>query len=211
MAPVIQAASGLKVTTQSYQQIVSGLRSRRIGKSVFSTHATVERHMKFVVASLLVFSICANAQGVFGRRAPGFSLPDLKYQQHDIQDYRGKVVLLDIMKTDCPHCQDLTRTLEQVKAKYGDKIQIFSIVNPPDSAPSVSRYISEFKITYPVLLDCGQVVASYLQITPQKPSLVVPHLIVIDKAGMIQRDMTEGTQGGLSLQAIASTIDPLLK
>lgn len=168
--------------------------------------------MKFAVVCLLALSLSASAQGVFGRRAPGFSLQDINYKQfYDIQDYRGKVVLLDIMKTDCPHCQELTRTLEQVKAKYGDKIQLLSIVNPPDSPQNIARYIKEFNLTYPILLDCGQVVASYLQLSPQRPSLVVPHLIVIDKAGMIRRDMSEGTQGGLSLQAITSTVDPLVK
>ena len=35
-------------------------------------------------------------------RAPGFSLPDLKADQHDLADYRGKVVILEFMQTTCP-------------------------------------------------------------------------------------------------------------
>ena len=48
------------------------------------------------------------ALGLFGanefsnRRAPGFSLADSKFQQHDPQDYRGKVVIVDFMQTTCP-------------------------------------------------------------------------------------------------------------
>ena len=39
------------------------------------------------------------------RRAPGFALPDLGYTHtYDLQDYRGKVVVIDIMSTTCPHC-----------------------------------------------------------------------------------------------------------
>ena len=45
-----------------------------------------------------------------------------------MQDYRGKVVLLDFMRTDCPKCKALTGVLEKVKAKYGDKIQVLTIV-----------------------------------------------------------------------------------
>ena len=48
-------------------------------------------------------------------------------------DYRGKVLIIDVMKTDCPHCQSVSKLLERVKARYGDKVNILSIVNPPDN------------------------------------------------------------------------------
>ena len=50
-----------------------------------------------------------------------------------LQDYRGKVVLIDIMSTRCPHCLLLSTTLEQVKARYGDKVAILEVVLPPDN------------------------------------------------------------------------------
>ena len=45
------------------------------------------------------------------RRAPGFSLPDSAFEQHDPQDYRGKVLLVDVMLTTCPICNQLADTL----------------------------------------------------------------------------------------------------
>ena len=39
-----------------------------------------------------------------GRRAPGFALPDLNLNYHDLADLQGRVVLLEIMQTTCPHC-----------------------------------------------------------------------------------------------------------
>lgn len=169
--------------------------------------------MKFVVSFLLACCLSASAQTAFGRRAPGFSLPDTKLKQHDMQDYRGKVVLLDFMRTDCPKCKALTGILEQVKAKYGDKIQVLTIVpaNGVDNTQTVTRYIAENKATSPFLFDCGQMSATYLQITPQNPTIHLPHVVIVDKGGMIRRDMTETTQGGLSVQSISATIDPLLK
>jgi peroxiredoxin len=168
--------------------------------------------MKFAVAFLLAFSLSASAQIPVGRRAPGFSLMDvLTLKQHDIQDYRGKVVLIDIMRTDCPHCQDLTRTLDQVKAKYGDKIQILSVVNPPDDQTKVRKYVADFKLSNPVLFDCGQMAVSYLQVGPKNPSVSVPHLFVIDKAGIIRQDLSEKSGGGLTLANITAAIDPYVK
>ena len=79
------------------------------------------------------------ALGLFGanefsnRRAPGFSLADSKFQQHDPQDYRGKVVIVDFMQTTCPVCMKLADELLKVKAKYGDKVEILSITTLPDN------------------------------------------------------------------------------
>jgi thiol-disulfide isomerase/thioredoxin len=156
----------------------------------------------------MVVAAVAPAQTLFGRRAPGFSLPDLTLKQHDLQDYRGKIVIIDFMKTDCPHCQALTKILEQVKAKYGDKIQVLSVVNPPDNQQTVTRYIAAYKATNPFLFDCGQMTASFLQITPKNPSVSLPHIVVVDKNGMIRRDLAEAAA---SLQNITGAIDPLLK
>src|SRR3984893_11564197 len=81
---------------------------------------------------LVISSGCLLASGdQAGRRAPGFALPDPEYKHfYDLQDYRGKGVLIDIMSTRCPHCQLLTTTLEQVKARYGDKVAILEVVLP---------------------------------------------------------------------------------
>jgi cytochrome oxidase Cu insertion factor (SCO1/SenC/PrrC family) len=61
----------------------------------------------------------AEAQGLSGRRAPSFTLPDSNLKAYDILDFRGHWLLLDFMKTDCPRCKALTQILEQVKRHVG--------------------------------------------------------------------------------------------
>ncbi|MBZ5595323.1 MAG: TlpA family protein disulfide reductase [Acidobacteriia bacterium] len=119
-----------------------------------------------------------------GRRAPGFSLVDVNFTQHDLQDYRGKVVLVDFIQTSCPHCGELSNILQEVVAKYGSKVAVLSIVNPPDTTATVKQYVAQHKLTYPLLFDCGQVAASYMK----APSFDVPHLFIVDAQGMIQSD-----------------------
>jgi peroxiredoxin len=123
-----------------------------------------------------------------GRRAPGFSLPDSRLRQHDLQDYRGRVVLIDIMKTDCPHCQTVVQTLEKARKKYGPRIAVLTVVNPPDASNQVQAFIQQHNLTSPVLFDCGQMAASYLKVSPERPTIKVPHLFVIDRAGQIVED-----------------------
>ena len=126
------------------------------------------------------------------RRAPGFALMDpIQGKWHDLADYRGKVVVIDIMRTDCPKCQELTGILEQVKAKYADKIQVLSVVTMPDDLNKVKAYIAKYKVTSPVLFDCGQMIASYLQVGPKNPSIHLPTVMVVDRNGMIRRQIDD--------------------
>ena len=150
-------------------------------------------HVKFgfmrYLLGLLGSAVLLLASGdLSGRRAPGFSLPDLHLKQHDLQDYRGKVVIIDIMQTTCPHCQQLAGVLEKVSAKYGEKVAVLTIALPPDNQSTVARFTAEYKVTAPILFDCGQVSASYLKATPQNPKANVPHVFLIDGHGTIRND-----------------------
>lgn len=147
-----------------------------------------------------------------GRRAPGFSLPDLNLKQHDSQDYRGKILLVEIMQTACPHCATFSSTLEEVIAKYHGQVAALTIVNPPDNISTVKRYISEHNITVPILFDCGQVSASYLKATPQSAEISVPHLFLIDAQGMIRNDYgyTPFTRGIFEGRDLFSELDRML-
>jgi peroxiredoxin len=147
--------------------------------------------MKFWVG-LIVCSLCLSAQSLSGRRAPGFSLPDSSSTQHDLADYRGKWVLLDFMKTDCPHCKALSKVLEQVKTQFGTSVAILGVViAPPENTSTVARYSMENKITTTIVFDQGQMAASYFKLTPTHSSYDTPHLFVINPAGTIVKDWSD--------------------
>ena len=152
-------------------------------------------------------SLCS-AQGLSNRRAPSWNLPDSNLKHYDLLDYRGKWLVLDFMITNCPHCKTLSGILEKVQSKYGAaKLAVVSItVTPPENQLTVAAYVKENKISVPVLFDMGQMTATYMNITPQKPSFDTPHLFIIDPGGMIVRDwgygeptkhLMEGTGAGL--------------
>jgi peroxiredoxin len=130
-------------------------------------------------------------QGLSGRRAPSFSLPDARLQQHDILDYRGRWLLLDFMKTDCPHCKELSKKLEGVMARSGGKVAVLSIVLPPDNQATVTRYAVETRTTSPIVFDSSQVAVAYFKATPATPGFDTPHLFAIDPNGIIVRDWSQ--------------------
>jgi peroxiredoxin len=141
------------------------------------------------------------------RRAPGFSLMDTHYQQHDPQDYHGKVILIDFMQTTCPTCNALADTLVQVKSKYGDKIVILSVVTSPDTFDTVNQFAAQHHAGWPILFDSGQVMMSYLKLTPGNLKVQFPHVFIVDGNGTI-RDDFEGLEDPTALSA---QIDTLLK
>src|SRR5215831_3756398 len=98
-------------------QTTSATRSQYLGAA-----RAGKRYVLFAVAALISF-LAASAlfAADFSRRAPGFSLPDVKTEQHDLADSRGKVVILEFMQTTCPHCAAFADVLEQVQQKYGDR------------------------------------------------------------------------------------------
>jgi len=159
---------------------------------------------------LLTCAVTVFATGEYSnRRAPGFSLSDSHFQQHDTQDYRGKVLLVDFIQTTCGICQHLTDILLKVKTNYGDKIGIMSIMTLPDNYGTVDKFATERKIPWPMLFDSGQVMMSYLKVTPANPKVEFPHLFIIDKAGTIRDDYNGNDD--LSLGTIAAAIEKLLK
>jgi len=159
-------------------------------------------------ALILITALSLFADGEYSnRRAPGFSLADSHFQQHDPQDYKGKVVLIDFMQTTCPVCTALADTLLQVKTKYGDKIAILSIMTLPDNFEKADKFAAEHKITWPMLFDSGQVMVSYLKLTPANPKVTFPHLFIIDGKGTIRYDF----EGGEEAAAISAEIDKAMK
>jgi peroxiredoxin len=86
-----------------------------------------------------------------------------------------------------------------------------SIVTLPDNFQTADKFVGEHKIPWPVVFDSGQVLMSYLRVTPVNPQVHFPHLFLIDKEGVIRNDF-EGTDDQyLSLEGLSKEIDSLVK
>jgi peroxiredoxin len=151
--------------------------------------------MRLFLSLLTCALLPLSAQSLSGRRAPSFSLPDSSLTQHDILDYRGRWLLLDFMKTDCPHCVALTKVLEDVQKQFGQKVAVLGIVvSPPETTATVAKYQAANKVTSAIVFDLSQVAMAYFKATPASPGLDTPHLFVIDPNGKIVRDWGDTDQ-----------------
>jgi peroxiredoxin len=169
---------------------------------------------KFIVSLLLVSGMVYGSGELSNRRAPGFALPTPDYRRwYDLQDFRGKVLIIEIMSTSCPHCMLTSTTLEKVRDKYGDKVGILSVVLPPDNNDTVSKYMQTNKVTVPIVADMGQMTISYINAKPGQGHVEVPHLFLIDKQGMIRNDFeyNDSSKSVFEGPGLFPEIDKLLK
>jgi peroxiredoxin len=166
--------------------------------------------MKKTLATLLCWGALLGTLFAVGplRRAPGFCLIDSSGQWQDLADYRGKIVLVEFMQTTCPHCADFSAVLNGLKLKYADKVAILSIANPPDSPQTMTQFVSGHKLTYPLLLDQGQVAVSYVR----SSGMDLPTVYLIDPNGMIRNSWQNGvlTKDIFEGNGLAREIDKLL-
>ncbi len=166
-----------------------------------------------ILLSAAAASLQADGQ-LSNRRAPGFSLPDSNLNYHDLGDYRGKIILVDFIKTSCPVCNSAHKIMETVRQKYPDKVTILSVVPAnEDNTNTVRQFVGSNSVKTPVLFDCGQVMASYMKMI--KPNSVpLPHLFLVDANGVIRNDWEY--VGGApsvfdSLPALQKEVEALLK
>jgi peroxiredoxin len=146
-------------------------------------------------STILLLLACAtltlgpvSAQNLSNRRAPSWALPDTKLQTRDILDYRGRWLFIEFMESKCPHCKALSKTLDSLMKRFPGKVEVVGIVLPPENMATVGAYITETKVTYPILFDSSQVAITYFKATPQNAQIDTPHLFAVDPNGWIQRD-----------------------
>jgi peroxiredoxin len=89
------------------------------------------------------------------RQSADFTLTDLQGKAWHLQDLRGKVVLVNFWATWCPPCRKEMPDLDALYNKFKDQGFVVLAISDEESA-KVAPFITEHKISYPVLLDPGR-------------------------------------------------------
>lgn len=141
------------------------------------------RHVWLV--ALLVAAPCGlAAQDIglpLGTRAPAITLADVGGKSVDVGQYIGtRPVLLEFWATWCPICKALEPSLKAAHARYGDRVQFFSVAVAVNESPSsIQRHLAEHPLPFPVLYDAeGAAVRAYQAFTTS-------YIVVVDKTGKV--------------------------
>ena len=153
----------------------------------------------FVVALIALIAIVAYFSRGIGGNAPNFTLTDTDGNNFSLSDFRGKVVVLDLMATWCVPCKLEIPHLKEVQQHYGDSVIILSISVGGDSNPELKNFKAVQGATWRFAVDTDDVITKY-------SAFRIPKLVIIDESGNI-RFAHEGT---MSSSELIEEIDGLL-
>jgi peroxiredoxin len=97
------------------------------------------------------------------RNDADFTLTDLSGKTWTLKELRGKVVLVNFWATWCPPCRKEMPDLETLNQRFGPQGLMILGISDEDAA-TVSAFIAQQKVTYPILLDPGRKVNELFQI-----------------------------------------------
>ena len=94
--------------------------------------------------------------------APEFTFTDQFGEEHNLSDYKGKVIFLNFWATWCPPCRGEMPDIQKLYEKYNTEdsnVVVLGIAAPgysrEVSVDEVSKFMSDNGYTYPVLMDEG--------------------------------------------------------
>jgi len=134
------------------------------------------------------------ASGVWGaevpRPAPPFTILRKDAPNIELRQYRGKVVALAFIATTCPHCQNLTRSLNALAREFaGRNAQFLECAFNDDAPATMPDFLAQFRPAYPVGWSYQGPVRAFLKIDLMDGHFMVPHMVFLDPGGMIELDV----------------------
>ena len=115
-----------------------------------------------------------------GSTMPEYSALGLDGSKFDLASKRDKVVLLNLWATWCGPCRYEIPELQAMTQKYGPRgFEVVGVSVDESGAEVVKQFVTDQKITYPIVLDPDGKLATIFQTS------VLPTSVVIDRKGQI--------------------------
>lgn len=132
-------------------------------------------------------ALVASALTLHGAQIPR-PAPDLAWYAADgsqiqLSKHKGKVVVLEIMSTTCPHCQQSAQLLSRLQTEFGNKVQVLGMAINDDA--NAADFIRTYRVNFPVGKGKREDALGFLQHSVMSP-FYFPGLVFIDQKGMIQ-------------------------
>lgn len=137
-----------------------------------------KKHILAVLAILLL-PAAALAIPQKGEPAPPFKAVTTSGQQVTLNNYKGRVLVLDFFASWCPPCRASIPHLVNLNRKYGKQgLQILGMSVDEDGEAAVRKFVAEKGINYPVAVVDSEIQGDY-------GIRSIPTMYLVNKKGVI--------------------------
>ena len=110
--------------------------------------------LSIALVALAAFSASAQELKPWpGGSTPPLALRDLEGRQHRLEDYRGKVVLVNFWATWCEPCREEIPSMQKLRASLSGRPFEVLAVNLGEPEGRIRRFMEQTPLPFPVLLD----------------------------------------------------------
>jgi thiol-disulfide isomerase/thioredoxin len=137
------------------------------------------------------------------RQPPDWTLKTVEGKNITLSQLKGKIVFINFWATWCPPCRSEMPSMEALYKRFrGDGLE-FVAVDIAEDAAGVRKFLNEYKLTFPVVLDANGAVSNNYGIQG------IPATFVIDRDGKVILSTVGGRDW--NTPAIITAFDMLLK
>ena len=143
-----------------------------------------------VAAAALVFTLSTWSPSVAADQMV-YRVPALTGGHISNEDFKGKIVILDVWATWCGPCQMVIPHLVELQKEYGDRGVVVVGINANDPGEKekakVIKFVDRFGINYPVGMMTGEAYIELLRVMGVEPTdgMTIPTTIIIDRDSRI--------------------------
>lgn len=112
--------------------------------------------------------------------APDFTLKSLQGPNLRLEEYRGQVVLINFWASWCGPCRQEMPILDRLHQRYEDTGFAVLGVNVEGEVKPAKEIVDKTNVTFPVLIDEGQVVSELYDLE------AMPSTVVVDRDGVVR-------------------------
>lgn len=147
------------------------------------------------IATLLLCAVSLFAAEIGS--SPSFTVRMTEGANVQIQSRHGKTLVLVLMLTTCPHCQDLIAKLGPISKEYASKgVEVLACaIDTKDAADAVKGFKKQFAPAFPMGYADPDAVNQLVgrSVMDSRP-FYVPHVLILDREGKLRGNFPGGSQ-----------------